>query len=208
MQEISQVIACDGCDAIYPKQLLKQGQVSKCVRCGTILERYLGNKHVRMVPYCLASIIFYLIANFFPIVEIELRGIQSRTTLFGTIIALYQENASLVALLVMLTTMLFPFIQLCVLLYLFLSLLKPKSKLPLGFNILIRSLQKLHPWGMLEVFLLGILIAIIKLTSFAKIIPGVALWTFILLTVLFVVVLSFNPKNFWTLAAQRNANGF
>jgi paraquat-inducible protein A len=50
------------------------------------------------------------------------------------------------------------------------------------------------------VFLLGVLVAIVKLTSSAEVIAGPALGAFVALTVLLTAILSFSPRNFWHLA--------
>jgi paraquat-inducible protein A len=68
---------------------------------------------------------------------------------------------------------------------------------PAGFAILVRAMQTLRPWGMIEVFLLGVLVAIVKLSSMATVVAGPALWAFVALTVLLTAVLSFNPNAFW-----------
>jgi hypothetical protein len=51
-----------------------------------------------------AVLIMFAIANLFPIVEIELRGLRSQTTLAGAVLVLSTEGMSLVALLVLATT--------------------------------------------------------------------------------------------------------
>jgi len=100
-----------------------------------------------------------------------------------------------VALLVLATTILFPLLQLCILVYLLIPLRREHR--PLGFAILVRLMQSLRPWGMIEVFLLGVLVAVVKLSSMATVVPGPALWAFVALTVTLTAVLSFNPGAFW-----------
>jgi len=74
---------------------------------------------------------------------------------------------------------------------------------PAGFSILVRAMQSLRPWGMIEVFLLGVLVAIVKLSSMARVLPGPALWAFVALTVLLTAVLSFDPRGFWQVVFER-----
>ena len=50
---------------------------------------------------------------------------------------------------------------------------------------------------MIEVFLLGVLVAIVKLSSMAAVVPGTALWAFVALTFLLTAVLSFDPRRLW-----------
>ena len=108
--------------------------------------------------------------------------------------------ASVVALLVLATTLLFPLLQLCILFYLLVPMRYERR--PAGFGVLVNALVALRPWGMIEVFLLGVLVAIIKLSSLAQVIAGPALWAFVGLTVLLTAVLSFNPRTFWEMAFE------
>jgi paraquat-inducible protein A len=200
MKEIPEAIVCEGCDAVYHRVTLRPCEVSRCPRCGTELDRHPGGLHRRVLPLTVACLILFAIANLFPIVEIEVQGISSETTLAGAVVALSTEGMSPVALLVLATTILFPLMQLCILFYLLVPLAYQRR--PLGFSLLVKALQSLRPWGMVEVFLLGVLVAIIKLGSLAQVIPGPALWAFGVLTVLLTVVLSFNPQAFWEMAFE------
>jgi paraquat-inducible protein A len=51
---------------------------------------------------------------------------------------------------------------------------------------------------MMEVFLIGILVALVKLMGMATIVPGLALWSFaLLILVLSGAVASFEPESVW-----------
>jgi len=142
-----------------------------------------------------ASLVLFVVANIFPIVEIQLGGVHSETTLLGAVYTLAGEGRAMVAVIVMATTILFPLVQMTVLVYLLVPTTQPGP--PMGFDWLVRSIQSMRPWGMIEVFLLGVLIAIVKLSSMATILPGAALWAFIALALLLTAVLSFDPRILW-----------
>jgi paraquat-inducible protein A len=201
MRERAELIACEGCDAVYRRTPLRAREVAHCTRCGSELERHAGDPRRRILPLTVASLIMFVIANLFPIVEIELRGLRSQTTLTGAVIALTAEGMSVVALLVLATTILFPLLQLCILAWLLVPLARDR-RAP-GFAWLVRAMQSLRPWGMVEVFLLGVLVAIVKLSSMATVVAGPALWAFVALTVLLTSVLSFDPRGFWELVFDR-----
>jgi paraquat-inducible protein A len=200
MHEVPESIACEGCDAMYRRVPLQPREIARCPRCGTELDRDAGDPIARVLPLTVACLILFAIANLFPIVEVELQGQSSATTLFGAVTALASQGLSPVALLVLATTILFPLLQLCILLYLLVPLLQRRRSA--GFRVLVNALQALRPWGMIEVFLLGVLVAIVKLGSMATVIPGPALWAFMALTVLLTAVLSFNPREFWQMAFE------
>ncbi|MEO7241282.1 MAG: paraquat-inducible protein A [Variovorax sp.] len=198
MREVQGVTVCHGCDAVFKTPALVRREVAQCPRCEGELGRHPGRMRERLLPLTLACLILFAIANAFPIVEIEARGMHSQTTLVRAVMALAGEGRSLVALLVLLTTLLFPLLQLVILVY----LLAPwrQARRPAGFAWLVRALQSLRPWGMIEVFLLGVLVAVVKLNGMATVIIGPALWAFGALTVLLTAVLSFDPEGFWELA--------
>jgi paraquat-inducible protein A len=202
MQEVPDVIACEGCDALYQRPRLRSREASRCPRCGTVLERGWGRAHERMLPLTVACLILFAIANLFPIVEIEVQGLRSETTLTGAVVALTHGDMAEVAVLVLATTLVFPLAQLCILLYLLLPITL-RGLRPAGFNILVRIMQVLRPWGMVEVFLLGVLVAIVKLSGMARVLPGAALWAFMGLTVLLTALLAFDPKAFWRIVFPR-----
>jgi paraquat-inducible protein A len=206
MQEVPDLIACEGCDALYKRPELRPREVARCPRCGTVLERHWGRMHERLLPFTVASLILFAIANLFPIVEIEVQGLRSQTTLAGAVLALTRGDMAEVALLVLATTIAFPLVQLCILFYLLLPL-SVRGQRPAGFNILVRAMQVLRPWGMIEVFLLGVLVAIVKLSGMARVLPGAALWAFMGLTVLLTAVLAFEPKAFWHIVFEREPHG-
>ena len=200
MKEVPDAIVCEGCDAVYRRKPLRRREVARCSRCGTELDRHAGDQAARVLPLTVASLILFAIANLFPIVEIQVKGAHSRTTLAGAVLALSAEGMSPVALLVLATTILFPLLQLCILFYLLVPMARERR--PAGFGVLVRTLQTLQPWGMIEVFLLGVLGAIVKLSSQVQVVAGPALWAFMGLTVLLTAVLSFDPRAFWEMALE------
>ena len=195
MNEVKGLIACEHCDAVHEKVPLKNGEIARCSRCNAELERNMGKRWQKLLPLTISALILFLIANCFPIVELEVQGQSNQTTLIGAVIALSNEGTSLIALVVLITIIVLPLLQLLILIYILLG--HRQKKLPIGFKTLVSVLQCIQPWGMVEVFMLGVLVALIKLMNMAEIIPGVALWAFSGLTILLTVIISFNPRNFW-----------
>ncbi len=198
MQEVPDFIACEECDAVYRRLALGRDEVAFCRRCGAELERDMSSQRRRVLPLTIAGLFMYIIANAFPIVEMEFRGLVNQVTLIGSVLALDAEGMPSVAILVLATTILFPLIQLLALIY----LLAAPNKLGrsgdyLVFNLLVRMIQTLRPWVMVEVFLLGVIVAFVKMTSMATVLPGIALWALGALAFLFAAVLSFNPRHLW-----------
>ena len=198
MNEVRHAILCESCDAVCDRVPLGEREIASCPRCGIELERHPGAQRDRILPLTVASLIVFVIANLFPIVEIEVRGLRSETTLVGAVIALAGDGRSLLALLVLATTLLMPLLHLLILLWLLVPL--QRGQRVAGFAPLVRAMQALRPWGMIDIVLLGVLVAIIKLSSMATVLPGPALWAFMALTVLLTMVTAFDPRRLWEMA--------
>lgn len=194
--ELHELIACPNCDTLHQRAALPHGETARCVRCHSVLYRSPDLRLTRVLALVIASLIVFAIANAFPIVEIEVQGIYTQTTLIGAAWALYNEGMWLVALLVFATTVLFPLSQLLALLHLIGPL--SRGRRPLGAFEVMRALEFARPWGMIEVFMLGVLVSLVKLSAMASVLPGVALWAFGALTVLLALVLSYDLRNLWT----------
>lgn len=194
------LIACHECDTLYHKRALPQRTAAKCVRCGATLYPSVSASLDRACAITLAALITFVIAQGFPIVELETNGITTQTTLIGAIVALWGENMEVIATMVFCATIAFPFIELIAMLYLLVPL--NSGYVPPGFNIVLRSIQFVRPWGMIEVFMLGILVTLVKMLSVARVIPEAALFAFGVLTLLFAVIVSFDPRALWEVAER------
>ena len=162
----------------------------------------------RITALTLAALFTFLIAQAFPIVELDLNGVTSQTTLIGALVALWSEGMELVAIAVFCSTVLFPLIELLALLYVLVPI--RAGTVPPGFNLVLRAIQFVRPWGMIEVLMLGILVTIVKMTSLARVIPEAALFAFGALTLMLAVVVLFDPRALWDVAdaiAQRRSRG-
>ncbi|MFM0008543.1 paraquat-inducible protein A, partial [Paraburkholderia dipogonis] len=71
-------------------------------------------------------------------------------------------------------------------------------RLPYRPDIVFRMLHLARPWGMTEVLILGMLVALVKLAHIASVVPGVALWTFgALMLILAAASAAFDPHDLW-----------
>lgn len=198
----TELIACHQCDALYCKCDLHPRTIARCARCGAVLYRSLDAKLDRVIAMTLAALITFVIAQAAPIVQLETNGITTQTTLAAAIAALWAQNGQVIAVLVLCSTTLFPLVELCTLLYLLFSL--RAGIRPYAFDELLRIVQWLRPWGMIEVFMLGILVALVKLSSLAEMRPEAALFAFGALTLMVASVVTFNPRVLWDVADQLN----
>lgn len=195
----SHLIACHDCDLMQREVPLPRGGVAFCVRCGAELYRSHPDSFERTLAFTVAAILLFAIANAFPIVGLKLEGQVIQTTLFNTVRTLYNEDMKSIAALVFVTAMLMPALKLFALTYLFLPLRLGRAA-P-HFALVFRMMRAVHPWGMVEVFLLGILVSVVKLENLASVVPGIALWSFGALMLLMAALSSvFDPRGLWARA--------
>ncbi|OAJ51688.1 paraquat-inducible protein A [Paraburkholderia ginsengiterrae] len=198
--EHDNLIACHECDTLFRKPPLVGRTVARCPRCGATLYSGVSRKLDAITAMTLGALITFLIAQSFPILELETSGITSQTTLFGALVALWGEDMQIVAVMVFCSTFLFPLTELVALLYVLIPM--RAGVVPPGFNRVMRAIQFVRPWGMIEVFMLGVLITIVKMVSLARVIPEAALFAFGALTLMFAVVVTFDPRILWDLADE------
>lgn len=191
------LLACPECDLLQRTPADAQRHIAKCARCHRVLYRPAGENLDRPLAFVLAAAVLFVIANAFPIVGLELQGQASAATLVGTAAALYGENMRLLAGLVFFTTTIVPAVQLSAMAYLLLPL--RMGRVPARLPLALRALQALRPWGMIEVFILGLLVSLVKLAGMASVAPGPGLWAFGALLVLVSAALAtFDARVVWS----------
>ncbi len=188
--------ACRECDLLQHEIVLPPHAEALCLRCGAQLYRQTLHGSDTTLAFTLASVLLFLLANFFPLVQLKLQGNQVSSTLFGAVTTLASQDLLSVALLVFGTTIVVPGIEMAAMLY----LLLPRRlgiTVP-GRALTFRLIELLRPWGMIEVFMLGVLVSVVKMATFATVVPGVALWSFgALMLTLAAAAHFFNPRDLW-----------
>jgi paraquat-inducible protein A len=190
------LIACPDCDLLQREPEPASGQVVTCARCGSLLFRRTPDTVDRTLAFALGAAVLFVIANAFPIVGMTIEGRSNTVSLPGALVALWNQDMQLVAGLVGLTTLLAPCLVLATLLYLLTPL--RFGRLPPGVPLILRTLDAIQPWGLVEVFMLGLLVSLVKLEMYARVVPGVALWAFgALLLVFTAMAAAFDPRSIW-----------
>ena len=172
-------IACHDCDLVHHLDEIPFGVSARCARCGAPLYRPKRDSVNRTLALTLTGIILYLVANTNPFLGFRI-GAQVRETILVTgIYQLYQQGMTIIATLVLSTVVIVPAIHLLSLLYILLPL--QVNQVPRHLTRVFRVYLFLKPWGMMEIFMLGILVSVVKLGKMATIIPGLALYAFMAL---------------------------
>jgi paraquat-inducible protein A len=188
--------ACHDCDLLYRVPELPEGTSAWCARCGSLLRRRRRNSIERTLALTIAASVLFAVANLFPFLSFEMQGRVTQTTLASGVFDLWEQGVVAVAVLVAFTAVIAPFAQLALLLYVLLPV--HLGRVPWQMHRMFRLLRRIQPWSMMEVFLVGILVAVVKLVDMADVVPGLALWAFGgLIVVLAGALATLDPEAVW-----------
>jgi paraquat-inducible protein A len=196
------LVICEHCDAVYQRRALARREVASCATCGSVVYQAQDlNVHQRLALSVTAAVAF-LIANICPVITINLRGLESHTTLWQAAMALAQGDAAPIAVPTAAVAVLVPLCQILILIYVLLFA-RTGRRAP-GFAQAMKMLNILRPWSMVEVCMLGILVAVIKLSSLVQVYPGAGVWATAGLMILMTLIAGRDVSQLWALT-QPNA---
>lgn len=179
MKDLKSLIACHDCDLLHQRQPLPPDGTARCVRCGAALYRRRQNSLDRVLALTVAGLILFIIANVYPFLTLRLEAQAQKTNLITGVIELYGQGMWIVAGVVLLTSIVMPLLEITGMLFVLVPI--KLRRRPLKLALLFRTVRIFRTWGMMEVFMIGILVAAVKLAKMASIIPGMALYAFLIL---------------------------
>ena len=200
----SPLTECNECGLLQRNPPLPRGGCSECARCGCVIARDRPDSLNRTLALSIAGLVLFVIANSFPFLSFSMQGQVTQTTLLSGILNLYDQGKWEIAAVVAFTSVLAPGLQLGLLLVVLVPL--TTGRMPPWLPTLFRYVRTLAPWGMMDVFMLGILVAVVKLSEMASIVPGTSLFAFAaLIFVLAAAQAALDPALVWSRVPVRTA---
>lgn len=193
--EAPALIVCEHCDTVYRRRPLARGDVARCARCDAVIERYQWVGIDGQFALIVAALVVFVIANVAPIVSLGFSGMSSDTTLWGAVITMWNDDTQVVSVLAAMTLFFFPLSQILIFGWL-LYFARDGRRAP-GFAQAMIALYYVKPWSMIEVFMLGVLVALVKASTYFEVVPGVGIWAFAVLTVLITIFSSHDARSLW-----------
>ncbi|MCG6897901.1 MAG: paraquat-inducible protein A [Thiocapsa sp.] len=188
---------CLECGLLQRIPPLPAAGTAQCARCGSVLHRNRPNSLNRTLALTIAGVVLFIVANTFPFLSFEMQGRGTQTTLMTGVIDLYQAGDWPIAAVVLFTSILAPGLQLALLVTVLIPL--SVNRMPPWLPPLFRWVRTLTPWGMMDVFMLGILVSVVKLSEMATIVPGTSLFAFaVLILVLAAAQAALDPDLVWS----------
>ena len=190
------LIACPHCDLLQRLPDLSSAASARCRRCNHELWRRREDSLNRTTALATAAALLYIVANTVPMLGLTVVGRAASTTVIGGAQRLWQDGQTTVAVLVLFTAIIAPGLQ--ILLMLAIVLGARRQPIPGWVGILLRHQGTTQTWSMLEVMILGVLVALVKIADYATVIPGTALFVLGgLIVMLAAMQASFEPREVW-----------
>ncbi|WML91868.1 paraquat-inducible protein A [Thiothrix lacustris] len=169
-------IACPECGQLHHYRPIAPGQTAFCTFCGETLYRNRTHMIDAVMALTLAGLILFVMTNLFPLLGLRAQGQEQEMHLFGASMTFWNQEYRILAVLIVLNIIVFPLFELLALLVVTLTI---RNHWESSFAIfLYRWMREIKPWGMLEIFMLGVLVAVVKLGDVATLIIGTSLWSF------------------------------
>lgn len=190
------LIVCPACDLVHRSTAAPARGRTQCARCRSPLQRAEGAAIDTAIALAACALVLLLLSNAYPLVEMQINGSSRETTLIGAALGLYAQDYDSLAVLVFLTTVIAPLLQIAALLYVLIPV--RGGRRPPGREIVYRLLMRVRPWSFMEVFMLGALAALVRLSKFAHIVTGISLWSCVLLMLCLSALTSItSPEQIW-----------
>ena len=190
------LVGCPDCDLLQRLPAIDFGASVRCLRCDRELWRRREDSLERTLALTLGAAVLFVVANTVPMLGLTIVGRESFTTVAGGAVQLWKDGREGVAVLVLFTAIVAPALQIGFMLAIAIGARGERAP---GW---VRTLMRHHPttctWSMIEVMMLGVLVALIKIADYATVIPGLAMFTLgALIFLLAAIQAIFDPRLVW-----------
>lgn len=173
-----------------------EGQISTCERCGHKDRRFTHRSPQLSLIFALTAMILYVPANIFPFMTIEMYGNRNSSTIWSGTTSLLEQRSYAVAVVVFLASILIPILKLLILFYL--SFTGGNGQHARFKMNLYHFVEAIGRWSMLDIFLLAILVALVKLGHWAHVEPNIGSALFAMVVVFTTMASAyFDPRILW-----------
>ena len=195
MSQTQDLIICEYCDTVYHRAPLLKHQRALCPRCGGVLYRHRSLTIEQRLALSVTGGVLLVFANYYPVMTIGMQGLTHSATLWDAVQILSHGSITFIALVMALSIIFAPLLQIALLCWV-LGFALGRRRAP-GFAACMRALEGLRPWSMLEVCLLGAMVAVIKLAGLLEVIPGIGLIALAALSVLMIFIAGRDIRDLW-----------
>jgi len=189
-------LACPDCDLLQVLPELPPGDKARCARCGRTLAARVRDPIDRPLALSIAALLALIVANTAPLMSLSVVGRHARTTIVGGAYEMWLQGQEATALVVVFCSVIAPAGYILCLLAVLLAARRPPA--PRWVGGMMRWADAMQPWSMIEVMMLGILVALVKIAELAKVDPGIGMYAVGALMLLFPAIqVSLDRDEIW-----------
>jgi paraquat-inducible protein A len=177
-KDLDNLIICHKCHTLHQKIDIEDGNSALCTKCNSVLYHRDDNLLDRGLALSITGLIFFILANSFPLIKVDVLGQEQVITILSMINSLLLNGYYIVALFVSYLIFIFPLLIFFIYIIIF-SLMKLEVAESIVSDLLI-LLARIVPWNMSDIFLISILVALVKLMNMLEIYMGISFWTLVI----------------------------
>ena len=187
--------------------LLVDARQPVCPRCGARLHLRKPDSLGRTAALVLAAMILYLPANLLPITVTTALGVRQADTILSGVIYFMQTGSWEIASVIFIASVFVPFAKLIILVLLLVSVRFRWRWRPRDRTVLYRLTELVGRWSMVDIYVVTILVALVRLGAVATIEAGPAAVYFAAVVVLTMFAAeSFDPRLIWDVLEEEKEN--
>ncbi|TMV07273.1 paraquat-inducible protein A [Ruegeria sediminis] len=178
--------ACPVCDALHRDQEVPPHRTARCARCGTVLAAPRSGAMTRITMLAATALILMIAAVLFPFLELSAQGLSQRASVLDAVLAFSTGLMAPLSLAVAFLIVLLPAAR-------YLAILYALAPMALGWHparhaiAAFRWAERIKPWAMAEIFIIGVAVALVKVAGLARVELGPAFWAFAALVVVTII---------------------
>lgn len=171
---------CHECEYHVRLPRLHNKQKALCPRCGFRLTQFHQQAEQRIIALGLAALLFLIFSIPFEFLGFSANGQTQTIDIPASILILVEQDYLTLAIIQLLAIVILPMIILLGLLYLLVPL--QFGHQPKHGKTVLKVIYWVLPWSMAEIFLVGVLVSLIKISSMADIEVGMSFYAYIAFT--------------------------
>jgi paraquat-inducible protein A len=193
---------CHTCDLLVRRPA--EGEHCACPRCGSAVHgTRLPDSLSRTAALLSAATLLLVPANLYPVMTVIRFGQGEPSTILAGVVHLIQDGAWPLALLVFFASFVVPITKIAALLLLLVTVQRGSNWRPRDRTLLYRVTEAVGAWSMIDIFLVGILVALVRMDALATVQPGMGASFFgaaVVMTML--AAHAFDPRLVWDRAGR------
>ena len=188
--------ACPDCDLLQQVPEPPPGARAACVRCGHVLRVGVVDGFDKPLALSVTTLIVLLIANLTPMMGLTVVGRHASTTIAGGCVDMWLAGERITAVVVAFCALIAPVAYILLIGVVLVLVRRPPA--PTWAGEVLRWAQSMQPWAMLEVMMLGVLVALVKIAELATVQAGIGMYAIFAAMLLFpAIAASLDPERLW-----------